>query len=88
MKTEKVMEQHTVTLVKGEAVIHTVTVTTKRRPYKADAELRHILDKLAGWRPADNWSHVISLLNKDKTYIMQNGARESVKFSDYGGRVA
>jgi hypothetical protein len=88
MKTEKVMEQHTVTLVDGEAVIHTVTVTARRVPYKSDYHLRELLDKLAKWRPWDNWGHVINTLKKKKTYILQNGARESVKFADGGGRVA
>lgn len=88
MKTEKVMEQHTVTLDDGEAVIHTVTVTTRRVKYMSDYHLRELLDKLAKWRPWDNWGHVINTLKKKKTYILQNGARESVKFADGGGRVA
>ena len=89
MKIEKVMEQHTVVLAKGELVIHSVTVITKRVPVKADAEIRHTLDKLAKWRPWDNWSHVINQLKSDRTYLMQNGAQNSVKFVNNGNcRVA
>ena len=88
MKTEKVMEQHTVTLADGEAVVHTVTVTTRRVSCKDDSQIQALLDKLADWRPWDNWGHVINTLKKKKTYILQNGARESVKFADGGGRVA
>lgn len=80
MKAERVMEQHTIALVKDELVVHSVVVTTKRIKVRANAEIRHLLDKMAKWRPCDNWSHVIDLLNKDKTYIIQNGARNSVKF--------
>lgn len=54
----------------------------------SDYHLRELLDKLAKWRPWDNWRHVINTLKKKKTYILQNGARESVKFADCGGRVA
>ena len=81
------MEQHTVALVKGEMIIHTVTVTTKRVPVKADAEIRHTLDKLARWRPWDNWGHVINQLKSERTYLMQNGPQNSVKFIN-DGRVA
>jgi hypothetical protein len=82
------MEQHTVTLADSEAVIHTVTVTTRRVKYMSDYHLRELLDKLAKWRPGDNWGHVINTLKKKKTYILQNGAEKSVKFADGGGRVA
>lgn len=88
MKTEKVMEQHTVTLGEGEAVIHTITTTTRRVPYQSDYHLRELLDKLARWSPCDNWEHVIRLLKMRKTYIIQNGSRNSVRFAKNGGRIA
>lgn len=84
MKTERVMETHTVALVNNELVIHSVAVTTRRVRLLADAEIRHTLDKLARWRPWDDWGHVLSQLKKDRTYLIQNGPANSVKFVNKG----
>ncbi len=81
MKTLKIMEQHTVALSDGEAVIHTVSVTSKRVPYKSDDELKGLLIKLSKLQPWDNWGHVIATLKTRRTYIIQNGASVSLKFS-------
>ena len=83
-KKQTVMEQYSLALVEGDVVVHAVKVTVNKLPFTTKAELKFQLDRMAGWRPWDNWDHVINQLNRDRTYLITNGSQRSVEFINKG----
>jgi hypothetical protein len=81
MKTT--FEHHTVTkCADGSIKVASIVAYHKKHPPMDNGNLRALLRKLVKWTPADNFGHVVTQIRKGRTYLIRNGAKDSVQFTD------
>jgi len=82
-RRKPICEHHSVTQLGDGSIIVTSVITEHRRHKPMDnGNLRALLRKLLGWTPADQFGHVTQQIRKGRTYVIRNGAKESVLFLD------
>lgn len=63
-------------------VFSTTTTHVKLPNTTTESEMRTALLRLAGFRPADDFGHVIQQLKKGRTYLIRRGQNTQVEFTD------